>query len=103
MEHFTKIEKRIGCDVGRGDGIHPEDGRGRVGKEGFDKNFKLYEILEIAYSMKNPRPNIVIKAGKNAKWYLKYCSIDKIDEKIEKNKYRDLSRCTMYTVIWDNI
>lgn len=103
MEHFMKIEKRLGCDICRGDDLHPEDDRGRVGKSGFDKNFKLYEILEIAYSMKNPRPNIVIKAGKNAKWYLKYCSIDKIDEKIEKNKYRDLSRCTMYIVIWDNI
>lgn len=99
MEHFIKIEKRLGCDIGRGGDLHPEDDRCRVGKSGFDKNLKLYEILEIAYSMKNPRPNIVIKAGKNAKWYLKYCSVDKI----EKNKYRDSSRCTMYIVIWDNI
>lgn len=34
--------------------------------------------------MDNPHPNIIIKAGKNAKWYLKYCMPDKIDEKNRK-------------------
>ena len=53
--------------------------------------------------MDNPRTNIIIKAGKNAKWYLKYCIPDKIDEKIEKNrknKYRDCSRFSMYIITW---
>jgi hypothetical protein len=100
MEHFTNIEKRCGVDVGRGDGLHPTYGKWRVGKEGFDKNLKLNDMIEIAYTMDNPRPNIIIKAGKNAKWYLKYCMPDKIDEKIEKNKYRDCSRCNMYIITW---
>ena len=54
----------------------------------------------MAYTMDNPRPNIIIKAGKNAKWYLKNCIPDKIDEKIEKNKYRDCSRFSMYIITW---
>ncbi len=35
------------------------------------------------------------------KWYLKYCEVNKIDEQIEKTKYRDCSRCTMYIITWD--
>ena len=101
MEHFTKVEKRFGCDIGRSNGLHPEDGKWRVGKEGFDKNLELTDLIEIAYTMRNPRPNIVIKAGKNAKWYLIYCEVDKIDEQIEKTKYRNCSRCTMYIITWD--
>jgi len=36
----------------------------RVGKEGYDKNLKLNDMIEMAYTMDNPRPNIIIKAGK---------------------------------------
>ena len=99
MEHFTNIEKRCGINIGRCDGLHPSTYR-RVGKEGYDKNLKLIDMIEMAYTMDNPRPNIIIKAGKNAKWYLKYCIPDKIDEKIEKNKYRDCSRFSMYIITW---
>ena len=98
MEHFTNIEKRMGCDIGRANGLHPADGKWRVGKEGFNKDLKLNDMIELAYTMENPRPNIVIKGGKNAKWYLKYCIVDKIDEQIEKTKYRDCSRCSMYII-----
>ena len=105
MDHFTMIEKRNGCDVKKGCDLHPEDGRGRVGKSGFDKKLKLNDLLDIAYSMNNPRPNIIIKAGKNAKWYLKFCMVDKIEEKIEENRKHSTAfgpnRCTMYIVKWD--
>ena len=101
MEHFTNIEKKLGCDIGRGNGLHPEDGKWRVGKEGFNKNLRLNDLVELAYTMDNPRPNIVIKGGKNAKWYLKYCIADKIDEQIKKTKYRDCSRCSMYIITWE--
>tara|TARA_A100001037_G_scaffold304412_1_gene341133 strand:+ start:1453 stop:1761 length:309 start_codon:yes stop_codon:yes gene_type:complete len=102
MEHFKNIEKRLGCDIGLINcDLHPEDGEGRVGKSGLDKTLKLNEILEIAYKMNDPRPNIIIKGGKNAKWYLKYCRIDKLDKEIEKTKFRDTSRCTMFIITWD--
>ena len=51
--------------------------------------------------MNDPRPNIIIKGGKNAKWYLKYCRIDKLDKEIEKTKFRDTSRCTLFIITWD--
>ena len=102
MEYFKNIEKRNGVCVGYKDDLHPEDGRGRVGKSGFDKKLMLNDILEIAYSMENPRPNIIVKAGENAKWYLKYCEEDKIDEKIEKTKWiSQSSRCTTYIITWE--
>jgi hypothetical protein len=47
------------------------------------------------------KPNIIIKAGKNAKWYMKKCPVNKIDEAIEKQKWRDISRFTMYIIDWD--
>lgn len=98
MEHFKTIEKRLNSDLKKGSDLHPEDGRGRVGKSGFDKNLKLNDLLEIAYTMNNPRPNIIIKAGKNAKWYLKFCMTEIIDEKIASN---GPSRCTMFIIQWD--
>ena len=102
MEHFTNIEKRYGVDVCYRKELHPDnDGKDRIGKSGFDKKLKLNDILDIAYSMENPRPNIIIKSGKNGKWYLKYCITDKIDEQIEKNKWRDCSRITMYIITWE--
>ena len=96
------IEKRIGCDIGWHDrDLHPENGYGRVGKRGLDKNMKLHEIIEIAYTMNNPKPNIIIKGGENAKWYLKYSDKDKIEEGIEKAEWRDNRRVTMYIITWE--
>ena len=86
MEHFERIQKKRGCDLGRGIDIHPEDGTGRVGKSGFNKQLQLNDLIEIAYTIKNPRPNIIIKAGQNAKWYLKYCDLSLVDEKYNKQK-----------------
>ena len=104
MEHFERIQKNRGCDIGRGNDIHPEDGTGRVGKSGFDKQLQLNDIIEIAYTIKNPRPNIIIKAGENAKWYLKYCDLSQVDEKIQQTKkWRDTSRATMYVIEWESV
>ena len=100
MDHFRNIERRDGVDLGYKKDLRPEDNKWIVGKEGLDKRLKFNEVIDIAYTMNNHRPNIIIKAGKNAKWYLKYCSFDKIDEQIEKNKWRDCSRCTMYIITW---
>jgi hypothetical protein len=105
MEHFQKIKKRKGCDIGMMNDLHPEhlaaDEYPRKGKSGFDKKLKLEDIMDIAYRMNNPKPNIIIKAGNNAKWYLKYSPKEEIDERIEKTKFRDLRRCTMYIIDWE--
>jgi len=101
MEHFRNIERRDGVCIGYKDDLHPEDGRGRVGKSGFDKTLRLNNIIDIAYTMENPRPNIIVKGGSNAKWYLKYCEEDKIDQKIEKTKWlKNAKMCTTYIIQW---
>lgn len=102
MEHFKNIEKREGCDVGyHNSNIQPSDREGCVGSAGIDKSYTLEMVMKIAYKMEE-KPNILIKAGKNAKWYLKKLPINEIDDAIEKQKWRDTSRCTMYIIVWDD-
>jgi hypothetical protein len=100
MEHISLIEKRIGVDLGW-DNIQPANGEGCVGKKGLDKNLSLERIIEIAYRLEI-KPNIIIKAGDRAKWYLKHCPKDLIDIEIEKRKsWTDTSRSTMWIIDWD--
>ena len=100
MEHFKSIEKREGCDV-YGDNIHPIDREGCVGNAGIDKSYTLDMVMKLAYKMYD-KPNIIIKAGKNAKWYMKKIPSNKIDEAIEKQKWRDnFHLSTMYIIVWD--
>jgi hypothetical protein len=103
MEHIIFMQKRIGADLGyHQSNLHPADGEGCVGKQGLDKTLNLEQVLKIAYKM-NKKPNIIIKAGPNAKWYLKYCHNECIDEEIQKQKkWRDISRSTMWIINWDN-
>jgi hypothetical protein len=102
MEHITFLEKRIGADLGYHESnLRPANDEGCVGKCGLDKSLSLEEILEIAYKM-NEKPNIIIKAGPRAKWYLKRCPKDSIDAEIEKQRsWRDISCCTMWIIVWD--
>ena len=101
MEHIVMMQKLIGVDVGfHNSNLHPRDREGCIGKSGLDKSLSLNQIIEIAYKMEN-KPNIIIKAGKNAKWYLKNVSKDTIESKIDKQKWRDTSRCMMYIIEWD--
>ena len=103
MEHITMMEKRIGVDVGyHSSNIHPADREGCVGKNGIDKSFTLEKLVELAYNMEN-KPNIIIKAGPNAKWYLKRFSKDSIENEIQKQSWRNTSRCTMYIIEWDSM
>ena len=107
MESVKKFEKRVGCDIGyHQDNLHPESGEGRVGKSGIDKTKTLNEVIELASKMNNPRPNIIVKAGKNAKWYLKFTLLHELEEKIEKARWKgtrdaQLRRCTMYIIEWE--
>ncbi len=102
MDHISCLEKRIGVDLGYHESsLHPIDGEGRVGKRGLDKTLPLQRILEIAFKMKE-KPNIIVKAGQRAKWYLKFCPKNLIEKEIEKQKsWRDVSRCTMWIIDWD--
>lgn len=93
LEYF---EKRIGVDVGYNDNLPHPDYPDSTSTKGFDKNLQLEEIIKLA---KDINGNIIIKAGKNAKWYIKKINLESIDELIEKqNKWRDTSRYTMYIV-----
>jgi hypothetical protein len=74
-----KIEQ---ADLKWGKNLHPADGEGRVGKQGIDAKYTLDMVKEIAYRMPE-KPNIIIKAGKNAKWYIKKCPKDEIIREIE--------------------
>jgi ABC-type dipeptide/oligopeptide/nickel transport system ATPase component len=99
MEHILKLEKKKGVDVSYGIkyNLEPLNGVGRVGNSGIDKSFTLEKIIQLAYEIK---ANIIIKAGPNAKWYLKRCKLDDIDFEIENQKWRDTSRCTMWIIKW---
>ena len=107
MDHIRYFEKRRGVDVGYTESnLHPANGEGRVGKAGIDKNYTLIQMIDLAYRM-GERPNIIIKSGPNAKWYLKKFDPEIIDSakwylEIEKqNRWRDISRCTMYIINWE--
>jgi hypothetical protein len=101
MERITRIQKRVGVDVGFNESnLHPANGEGRVGKSGLDKNLPLERILEIASRMDDP-PNIIIKAGARAKWYLKRFPLASIESAIEKQTWRNISRSTMWIIEWD--
>ena len=102
MEHIASLEKRIGADLGYHESnLRPANDEGCVGKSGLDTSLSLERILEIAYKM-DDKPNIIIKAGPRAKWYLKRCPKDLIDTAIEKQRsWRDTSRSTMWIIGWD--
>jgi len=101
----TKIERRDGVDVGYHESpLHPADGskdaEKRVGKRGFDKTLTLEDMIGIASRMEE-RPNIIVKAGLNAKWYLKRFPKESIDVEIEKQQWRPgVKNCTMWVVEW---
>jgi hypothetical protein len=100
MEHVKSIEIRKGVDIGYRNDIQPINREGCVGASGIDKSFTLEMVLQLAYKINN-KPNIIIKGGKNAKWYLKRYPKDVIDKEIEKEKWRDTSRKLMYIIDWN--
>jgi hypothetical protein len=102
MDQINNIEIRRGVAVGyHSSNIHPIDGYGCVGKQGIDKSFTIEMVLKIASKI-DKKPNIIIKAGKNAKWYLKRLNNDLIDDAIINQQWRDTSRGVMYIIDWNN-
>lgn len=103
MDNIKSIEKRCGVDIGYNcSNLHPKDREGCVGKSGIDKSYTFEMVLNIANKMEH-KPNIIIKAGKNAKWYLKYTPKETIEDAIKSQSWRDTSRYTMYIIEWDDI
>ena len=102
MELIKSVIKIKGVDIGYHDSvIDPVDREGCVGKHGINKSYSFEEVLKIASKI-NIKPNIIIKAGKNAKWYLKSCPKHMINENIQKQKWRPgTSRYMMYVIEWD--
>ena len=100
MEYIKTLQRRDGVDVGyHNSNLHPVDREGCVGVNGLDKSLLLDQVIEIAHKMEN-RPNIIVKAGKNAKWYLKRFPTDQIDDEIQKQTWRNTSRSVMYIIEW---
>jgi hypothetical protein len=95
------MQKLTGVDVGfHGSCHHPADGEGCVGKRGLDKNLSLETVVGIAYRMEE-KPNIIIKSGPRAKWYLKRVPMNMIEPAMQRQTWRDMSRCTMWIIHWD--
>tara|TARA_Y100000389_G_C17270472_1_gene417702 strand:+ start:512 stop:784 length:273 start_codon:yes stop_codon:yes gene_type:complete len=90
MEHISSFEKRFGVDIGFGNFV------GQLLK--FEKTSTLQEVMEAAHEIK---ANVIIKAGKNAKWYVKSCPEDRIQSEINKQTWRDTHRATMWIIKWD--
>ena len=83
-------------DVGyHGSNIVPKNNEGCVGKSGIDKTYSFMQVAKLA---KDCGANIIIKNGKKGKWYLKRCKKEEIQKRIEKQAWRDTSRCRMYEI-----
>jgi len=95
MEYIKEI--RHGVDAGYGVQFHPANGEGRKGKHGINQNLTLEEVIRLARSMEE-KPNIIIKSGEKAKWYLKRYTMEELPAEIEKQQWRDTSKCTMYII-----
>ena len=95
-----KFTQRFGVDAGYHKSvIRPPNGEGCVGVRGIDKRYTLEQVMELANRME-PKPNIIIKAGPRAKWYLKRIELSRLDDAIRNQAWRDTSRCTMYIMEW---
>jgi hypothetical protein len=100
-QYLVSCKVMNGVDAGfHGSNIDPINREGCVGKNGIDKNYTLEQVIQLAYKIEE-KPNIIIKAGKNAKWYLKRIPLEILHNEIEKQtKWRNVSRCTMYIIEW---
>jgi hypothetical protein len=95
MEYIKEVRQGVDAGYGITCSLHPANGEGRKGKHGLDKDLTLEQVIHLARSMEE-KPNIIIKAGKNAKWYLKRYTMEELPGEIEKQQWRDTSNCTMY-------
>ena len=95
MEYIKEIRHGVDAGYGAHCNFHPANGEGRKGKHGLDQNLTLEQVIELALSMEE-NPNIIIKSGEKAKWYLKRYTMEELPAEIEKQQWRDTSKCSMY-------
>jgi hypothetical protein len=104
MEHVRKYEKRNNADLKWGKELRPVNGEGCGKSNGIDKTYTFDMVKALAYQMPE-KPNIIIKSGKKAMWYIKKCATAEIDQEIEKMKnscfWPRARRCTMHIIEWD--
>jgi hypothetical protein len=106
MEHVRKYERRDNADLKWGKELRPVNGEGCGESNGIDKTYTFDMVRALAYQMPE-KPNIIIKGGKNAMWYIKKCATNEIDREIEKLRNcsssweKKMVRCTMYIIEWD--
>ena len=100
MDRIARFERREGVDIGYNrSAIEPLNRFGCVGKAGIDKHFTLEQVVPLAYEV---RANIIVKSGKNAKWYLKQCNPSDIEESIRKQTWRNTKLYSMWIIDWIN-
>ena len=97
MEYIKEIRHGVDAGYGANCNFHPANGEGRKGKHGIDQNLTLEEVIALARRMEE-KPNIIIKSGEKAKWYLKRYTMEELPAEIEKQQWRDTSKCTMYII-----
>lgn len=70
------------------------------GKNGFDKNMSLDDVIEIIAKPKGA--NLIIKSGPRAKWYVKKVSPDEARRTIthRKKDYIEIKNSKCYVVEW---
>ena len=94
LSQLKYFEKRTGVDVGYHDNIQHPNYPNTSKTIGYPKELSLEVMLKLA---KDVDANILIKAGKNAKWYIKRYPKEEINSRIQKqHTWRDTSRCTLY-------
>jgi hypothetical protein len=99
MDRIARFERREGVDIGYNRSAIELNRFGCVGKAGIDKHFTLEQVVPLAYEV---RANIIVKSGKNAKWYLKQCNPSDIEESIRKQTWRNTKLYSMWIIDWIN-
>ena len=85
MEYIKEIRHGVDAGYGAHCNFHPANGEGRKGKHGLDQNLTLEQVIELALSMEE-NPNIIIKSGEKAKWYLKRYTMEELPAEIENQQ-----------------
>lgn len=73
-----------------------------VGKNGFDKNLSLDDVIE--FIAKPKKANLIVKSGPNAKWYVKKVSVEDAKQTIKSGtkNYLSIDKSKCYVVSFED-